>query len=160
MFCSLFSPKPARSRSLPSRASFSTSATVAALKFFQRRATFLGPRDCRLRSSRSVAGYFFQKFLTQAVVALAEDFLDVLGHALADAGQFFEFFGVLGELRDGFGEPVDEFGGLFVAAVAADDGAIDFKELRGLAQDAGNLLVVHAGIIRRMGEEGGHGQSG
>ena len=105
-------------------------------------------------------GIFFQEFLTQAVVAFAEDFLDVFGHALADARKLLEFFCVLGKLRDGFGEPVDELGGFFVAAVAADDGAVNFKELRGLAQDAGDLLVVHAGIIRRMGAEGGHGQSG
>ena len=37
---------------------FSTSATVAAPKAFQRKATFFGPKDWRVRTSRRVGGYF------------------------------------------------------------------------------------------------------
>ena len=66
IFCSLFSPKPAKSRSFPSFASFSTSATVAALKLDHRKATFLGPSDCNCSKSKIVAGYFFSSFLRSA----------------------------------------------------------------------------------------------
>jgi hypothetical protein len=71
----------------------------------------------------------------------------MLDHAVADARQFFELFRFLGELFDRFRQAVDEFGGLFITAVSADDGAIDFQELRGLAKNAGDLFVVHDGEI-------------
>ncbi len=62
IFCSLFSPKPARSRSLPSRAILSMSATVQHWNWLHKNATFFGPNDCRLSNSRMVAGYFFSSF--------------------------------------------------------------------------------------------------
>ena len=41
--------------------------------------------------------------MREAVVAGLENFLDVIGHAVADAGQFHELGAVVGELLDGFG---------------------------------------------------------
>src|SRR5713101_226307 len=142
MFCSLFSPKPARSRSFASRASFSTCSTVPALNFLQSSATFFGPSDCRVRRSSRV-WVFLQQLLPEAVVALGEDLLDVFGHAVADAGQFGELFGVLGELFDRLGEAGDQLGGALVAAVAANLRAVNFEKLRRLAEDAGDFAVVH-----------------
>ena len=90
-----------------------------------------------------MAGYFFSSLLAQAVVAGLEDFLDVLGQAVADAGQFLEFFGVERQLLDRFGNAGDQLGGFFVTAVAADDGAVDFQQVRGLAQDARDFTIFH-----------------
>ena len=42
-------------------------------------------------------GIFLQQLFAQAVVAGFEDFLDVLGQAVADAGEFGEFFGIVRE---------------------------------------------------------------
>ena len=69
------------------------------------------------------------------------------GHIVADAGKFGELVAVGGDVFDAFVHAVQEFGGFFVAAVAADDGAVDFQELRGLAQDAGYVAIFHGGII-------------
>ena len=113
MFSSVFSPKPARSRSFPSRASFSTSSTVPALKFFQRKATFFGPRRLEGEEVEKRRRIFFQELLAQAVVAGVEDFVDVLGHAVADAGKFGELLAVLGEFLDALGQAVEQFGGAF-----------------------------------------------
>ena len=66
MFCSLFSPNPARSRSFPSRANFSTSVTVAHWNFFHKNKTFFGPSDCKLSNSKMVAGYFLSIFRRRA----------------------------------------------------------------------------------------------
>src|SRR2546421_5366384 len=46
----------------------------------------------------------------------------------------------------------DELRGLFIAAIAADDCAINFQELRGIAQNASDALIVHAWIIKRRDE--------
>ena len=50
-------------------------------------------------------------------------------------------------MGDGVGETFDKFGGFLVGAVATDDGAINFQELRGFAEDASNLSVIHGRII-------------
>ena len=85
----------------------------------------------------------------------------MIDHALADAGEFEKFFRSGDELFDGLREAFDEFGGFFVGAVAADDGAIDFEELRGFAEDASDAFVVHGGNcsaeIGWVGKEGGCG---
>src|SRR6267154_1355688 len=74
-------------------------------------------------------------------------------HAVANPGKLFQFFGFLGELFDGVGQSRNKFGCFLVAAVTADNGAVNFQQLRGLAQDASNLLVVHGVIIMRTGFE-------
>ena len=67
----------------------------------------------------------------------------MFGHALADSRKFFQLFRFLDELLDGFGKAVDQFGGLLIAAIAPNNRAVDFQELRRLPQYAGNLFVVH-----------------
>src|SRR5258708_29564477 len=74
-------------------------------------------------------------------------------HAVANPGKLFQFFGLLGELFDGVRQSRNKFGCFLVAAVTADDGPVNFQQLRGLAQDASYLLVVHGVIIMRTGFE-------
>ena len=64
----------------------------AGLEGFPEKRDFLGPRDCTPSKSENRFGIFLEEFLSQGVVAGLEDFLDVIGHALADAGQFHQFF--------------------------------------------------------------------
>ena len=91
-------------------------------------------------------GIFFQQFFAQGVVAVLEDFADVLGHAVADAGELGEFFFVAGDLFDGLGEAGDQFGGALVTAVTADKGAVDLEKLGGLPQDARDIPIFHGGL--------------
>ena len=153
IFCSLFSPNPGKSRSFSSRASFSMSAIVAVPNFFQSAAIFLGPSDCSVSRSRIVAGYLLSSFLRRRVVAGLENFADVRGHVFADAGEFGELGFVLGELFDAFVKAADQLGGLFVGAIAADDGAVNFEKLGCFPEDSGDFVVLHAGIIREMKRE-------
>ena len=67
----------------------------------------------------------------------------MFGHAIADAGQLLELFAVQGEFFDRFRNAGDEFGGLLVAAVTADDGAVNFQQLRGFTQDARDITIFH-----------------
>ena len=71
----------------------------------------------------------------------------MVGHVVADAGEFGELFVVLGEFFDALGDGFEEFGGFFVGAVAANDGAVDFEELSRFAKDAGDVAIFHGGII-------------
>ena len=70
----------------------------------------------------------------------------MLGHAFTDAGERLEFFGIAGDDFYGFGKAGDQFGGFLIAAITADDGAVDLQQLRGLAQNARNLSILHAGL--------------
>ena len=69
----------------------------------------------------------------------------------ADAGQVGGFFGVGGQVLDAVGEVVEQFGGLLVAAVAADLCAVDLEQLRRFPQDAGDFAVFHFAYYRRPG---------
>src|SRR6266481_6581873 len=88
---------------------------------------------------------FLQELLAQRVVAGLNDFLQVLDHAVADSRKFLKLLRFLDQLFDGFRQRVDQFGGLFVTSVPPDDRAVNFQELRGLAQDSSNLFVIHVG---------------
>src|SRR5712671_3296171 len=72
----------------------------------------------------------------------------MLGHALADAGQLLQLVRVFGQFLDRFVHSGNQLRGFLVTAIAPNDGAVDFKELRGVAKDAGDRLVVHVAIIR------------
>ena len=67
----------------------------------------------------------------------------MLGHVFADAGQFAELLVVFGDIFDALGDAVEQLGDFFVAAVAADDGAVNFEQLRGIAKYPGDFLVFH-----------------
>ena len=104
---------------------------------------FLGAERLQVEQVENRGRIFLQELLAQAVVVGLENFLNVLGHAVADAGQFGELGGIERQLLDRFRNAGDQLGGFFVAAIAADDRAIDFEQLRGLAQDAGDFTIIH-----------------
>ncbi len=92
---------------------------------------------------KNSGGIFFQQFLAEAVIAGGQNFADVLGHAFADAGKLLELLFILGDILDALGEAAEQIGDFFIAAVAADDGAINFEQLRGFAENFCNVAVVH-----------------
>ena len=61
------------------------------LEFLAEEGDFLRPERLQLEQIEQGGRIFFQQLLAQAVVAGFQDFVDVLGHAFADAGQFLEF---------------------------------------------------------------------
>ena len=72
--------------------------------------------------------------------------MDVFGHALADAGEIGELGFVLGEFLDAIRQAANQFGGFFVAAIAADDRAVDFEKLGGFAEDSGDFAFSMPGL--------------
>jgi hypothetical protein len=115
------------------------------LEGFPEQSDFFGAERLEREQVEDGRRIFLQELGAELVVAGLENFLDMLGHAVADAGQGSELLGVAGELLDGLGEAADEFGAALVAAVAADDGAVNFQELRGFAKNALDLAVFHTG---------------
>src|SRR5258708_18979378 len=91
---------------------------------------------------------FLEQFLPQTVVAGFQDFLQMLGHALDYSWQFLQLVRVFRQILDGFVHSGNQLRGFLVTAIAPNDGAVDLEELRGVAKDAGNRLVVHVAIIR------------
>ena len=89
---------------------------------------------------------FLQQLFAQPVIAGGENFADVFGHAFADAGELFELFRLTRHGLDGFGKAGDQFGGFLIAAIAADDGAVDLQQLCGLAQNARDLPILHTSL--------------
>src|SRR5260370_10724781 len=69
---------------------------------------------------------FLEELLAQRVVAGLHDLFEMLDHAVADSRKFLELLRLLDELLDGFGQAVDQFGRLFIAAIPPDDGAVAF----------------------------------
>src|SRR5260370_42293715 len=67
----------------------------------------------------------------------------MLGHALADSRQLLQFVRIFRQLLDRFVHSGNKLRGFLIAAVAAANSAIDVEELRGVAEYAGNALVVH-----------------
>ena len=108
---------------------------------------FLRSQRLQLQQVEQRRRIFLQQLLAQAVVAGLENFVDVLGHAVADAGQFLELFRILGDIFDALVDAVEQLGDFFVAAVAADDRAVDFQQLRRLAQDSGDFPIFHDGRL-------------
>src|SRR5712664_167194 len=104
---------------------------------------FLRAKRLELQQIQNGRRIFLEEFFAQRIIAGLNDFLQMLDHAVADSRKLFKFSWLLDELLNGFRQAVDQFGGLLVAAVSADDGAINFQELRGFAKYAGDLFVVH-----------------
>jgi hypothetical protein len=67
------------------------------------------------------------------------------GHVFADAGEFAELGVVFGDFLDALVHAEEQLGHFFVGAVTADDGAVDFKQLRGFLEDFGDFPVFHGG---------------
>ena len=87
----------------------------------------MGPSDCSCNKIEKGSGILFQQLLAQAVIAGLENFADVLGHAVAHAGQLFQLLVVLGEIFDALVNAIEQLGDFFVAAVAPDHRAVNFE---------------------------------
>ena len=68
----------------------------------------------------------------------------MLDHALANSWQLLELFRFFDQLLDRFRQAIDQFRRLFVAPITPNNRAVDFQELRGIPQNACDLLVVHS----------------
>ena len=123
----------------------------AGFKVGPQEGNLLRPKRLELQQIQNRRRIFLEQLPAQRVVAGLNDFLQMLDHAVADSWKFFELFRFLHELFDGFGQAVDQFGGLLITAVSADDGAVDFQKLRGFPEDAGDLFVVHGEAIINPG---------
>ncbi len=108
---------------------------------------FLRAQRLQLEQIQNGRRIFLQQFFAQGVIAGLHDFLQVFHHAVADSGELLELFRFLDELLDGFGQTIDKFGSLLIAAVPADNGPIDFQKLRGIPEDSCDLFVVHIGRL-------------
>src|SRR5437879_8304520 len=75
----------------------------------------------------------------------------MLGHALADSGELLQLIRVFRQLLNRLMHSGNQFGGFFITAIAADNCTVNLEELRRVAKDAGDRLVVHALIIMREG---------
>ncbi len=118
----------------------------AALEFAPENQSLLGAERLQREHFEHGQRIFLQQLFAQAVVAGGENLADVLGHSFADAGKLFELFRIGGDDFDRFGQAGDQFGGFLITAIAADDGAVDLQQLRGLAQDARDLPILHASL--------------
>ena len=58
-------------------------------------------------------------------------------------GSSREFAFVLGDLLDALVQAVEQLGDFFVAAIAADHGAVDFEQLRRFLENFGDFSVFH-----------------
>ena len=59
-------------------------------------------------------------------------------------GISLSFFGRAAQIFDAIAEILNQFGGAFIAAKTADHRAIDFQQLRGLAQDTCDFAIFHS----------------
>ncbi len=62
-------------------------------------------------------------------------------------GNSFSFFRIFGEVLDALGNVIEQLGYFFVAAIAADDRAIDFEQLRRLAQNLRDVFIFHVSFL-------------
>ncbi len=126
----------------------------AGLKVGPQKGDFLWAERLQLQHVQKRRRIFLQQLLAQRVVAGLHNLLEMFDHAVADSRQFLELFRLLHQLLDRFRQAVNQLGRLLVAAISADNGAVDFEELRGFAQYACNLFVVHGGKIINPGAGG------
>ena len=88
---------------------------------------------------------FLKQFGVQGKFALFEHFLQVGQHAFADAGDGENFLGFVDDVGDLLGLGFDGFGGVAIRADAEGISAVDFEQVGGFVEDAGDGFVVHCG---------------
>ena len=91
---------------------------------------------------------FLQELFAERQGAGGEKRLNVGGHALADAGDGEELFGVVGEGGELGGLLLDRLGGTAVGADAEGVGGVDLEEGGGFFEQAGDRDIVHGDAIR------------
>ena len=89
-------------------------------------------------------GVIFRKqFGVQRKFAFLEHFLQVHQHAFADAGDGQHFLGIIDQVGDLLGLGLDGFGGVAVRADAEGILPVDFEQVGGFVENAGDGFVVH-----------------
>ncbi len=86
-----------------------------------------------------------EQFCVQREFSLFEHFLQVQQHAFADAGDGEHFLGIVDQVGNLLRLGLDGFGGVAIRADAEGILAVDFEQVGGFVQDAGNGLIVHCG---------------
>ena len=81
----------------------------------------------------------------QRKFALLEHFLQVQQHAFADAGDGEHFLGLADQFGDLLGLGFNGFGGVAVGADAEGILTVDFEQVGGFVENAGDGFVIHCG---------------
>ena len=89
-----------------------------------------------------------QELFAEGEGAGAEDRLDVGDHALADAGDGEELFGVVCEGQELGGLLLDSFGGSTIGADTEGIGGINLEQGSSFVEKAGDRDIVHENAIR------------
>ncbi len=86
---------------------------------------------------------FFQQLGVDFDGSLVKKMLEVGEHALADAGDGEQFFGILDQVGDLVRQSLDGLGGVAVGADAEGILAVDFEQVGGFVENSGDGFVVH-----------------
>jgi hypothetical protein len=87
---------------------------------------------------------FCEQLAVEPELALAEDLLNVGGHALADAGNLQQLLGLTHQLGDGSGQRLQCLRRIAVGADAERIVAAHLHQVGGLVKNGGHALVVEA----------------
>ncbi len=103
----------------------------------------LRPQALNLEQVQHRRAIFLQQFGVQRESALFEHFLQVHQHAFADAGDFEHFLGFVESGRRSAAVSFDGLRGVAVRADAEGILAVDFQQVGGFVENAGDGFVVH-----------------
>ena len=103
----------------------------------------LGTQALDLEQIEHRGAIFLEQFRMQRKLPLLEHFLQVQQHAFADAGDGKNFLGFVDQVGDLLGLSFNGFGGVAVGADAEGILAVDFQQVGGFVENAGDGLVVH-----------------
>ena len=84
-----------------------------------------------------------KQFGVQRKFSFLEHFLQVDQHAFADAGDGEDFFGIVDQVGDLLGLGLDGFGGVAVRTDAEGILPVNFEQVGGFVENAGDGFVVH-----------------
>ena len=103
----------------------------------------LGPEALNLEQFEHGGTVFLEQLGVDLDVALLKKVLQVGEHAFADAGDGEQLFGLGDQVGDLLRHGLDGLGGVAVGADAEGILAVDFEQVGGLVEDAGDGLVIH-----------------
>ena len=84
-----------------------------------------------------------KQFGVQRKFSFLEHLLQVYQHAFADAGDSQDFFGIIYQVGDLLGLGLDGFGGVAVRTDAEGILPVNFEQVGGFVENAGDCFVVH-----------------
>ena len=102
----------------------------------------LGAEALDLEQLQHGGTIFFQQLGVQAQLAFFENFLQVLAHSLADAGNGEQRFLVTDDVGYGLSQALDGLCGAPVGADAKRVVALDLHQVGGLVKDVGERLII------------------